>query len=106
MDASQVRERAEAALTKAGFLVRENDEDIPRDTPFPGGACLFVQQDQARVYLYPFVFSTVEKWNAAELAAQALTGESLRVEGHAGENPESAASATNALLGGTCDIEG
>ncbi|WP_182884448.1 hypothetical protein [Microbispora sp. H10885] len=106
MDAEQIRDRAEAALTKAGFFVRENDEGIPRDTPFPGGVCLFVQQDQARVYLYPFEFSLEKKSEAAKLAPEALAGEGLQVRALAGESPENELTAADRLLGGTCALEG
>ncbi|MER5647304.1 hypothetical protein [Streptosporangium sp. NPDC002524] len=101
MNAQNLREQAEAALTAAGFDVRDDDTGFPADLSFPGGVCLFVQDDQARLYL---VSPDDRRSEAADTAAKALAGAGLRAV-DVGADPASAGTRTsNVVLTGTGEL--
>ncbi|MGW5684589.1 hypothetical protein [Nonomuraea sp. NPDC003754] len=78
MDAQEIHDLTKAVLKEAKFVVHENDNNIPTPAPFPGDACLFLQQGQVRLYL---LAPTKQRDRAARAAATALATERLRAVG-------------------------
>lgn len=101
MNAQNLREQAEAALAAAGFDVRDDDTGFPADMSFPGGVCLFIQDDQARLYL---VFPDDHRSEAADTAAQALAGAGLRAVDVGADPAEAGTRTSNVLLTGTGEL--
>lgn len=99
MDAQEIRERAEKALTRGGFTVRENDDEPARD-PTSEEAILFIQQGAVRLYLSP----AKPTWEAVDKAARCLAGAELRVIPVGADPQESEMRSAYVLLGGTGDV--
>ncbi len=107
---TDLRSRAAEVLASAGFNVSDDSSEFPADLAEPGGACLYVREDQVELYL---VTKDGHQAAAADIAAEFLLRNGLSANSLTGTSGDDQRPpihrSSDALLNGTstlaeCDI--